>query len=267
MAAELEKSNASISILKYIDKSGNLNSLDYSKEAGMPHYLIVGCLKSLESLMFVELTQHLLQSWNPTEEGKEIARTSSPELLLLKALEEAPTTKFFFFFWGKWEEGGRSPRPPLSPPPPEASWRNSWGPMWCATGSPTPWSQGGSSSTRAPNSSASKEASLSPKFQTRPKPCCSVWFFFLVVSPTPSPHHLALPSYCSLQMNGETLVSQHVELLKRRKLILNSSQVFYRVLKGPKFSLSLPTFATDLTTESIASNEWEVCCDLFIYLY
>jgi len=203
----MDKTELTLQVLKHLNEHETLNSLGYARKQGLSHDALVGALKSLSSLSFVELKQLKQQSWVLTEEAKGISRTNSPEVVLLKALEESSATKADL----EKRLGSGVVR---------TGFLHAMRKRWIAL---------------------DKKSGVVSKIEEKPA---------ATIADSIKESLLRLE-------DGAPLEEKEINDLKKRKLINNSTRVYYEVTKGPKFALELPKLATDLTSEMLASGEWE----------
>ncbi|CAI8042886.1 Phenylalanine--tRNA ligase alpha subunit [Geodia barretti] len=74
-------------ILQVLEEKGQLDSFDFSREAGREHQTVVGAIKSLQSVGNVVSTeQRQFESWVLTGEGQEVVENGSHEARVYNAV-------------------------------------------------------------------------------------------------------------------------------------------------------------------------------------
>ncbi|CAI8034323.1 Phenylalanine--tRNA ligase alpha subunit [Geodia barretti] len=83
-------------ILQVLEEKGQLDSFDFSREAGREHQTVVGAIKSLQSVGNVVSTeQRQFESWVLTGEGQEVVENGSHEARVYNA-SSIPNAKVGF---------------------------------------------------------------------------------------------------------------------------------------------------------------------------
>ncbi|CAI9103397.1 OLC1v1001866C1 [Oldenlandia corymbosa var. corymbosa] len=192
-------------VLSFLQKNDEIPDTEkFAEERGLNHDDIVNVLKSLHGDGLVDapgLFEKQRKRWVLTDEGKEYAKSGSPEIQLFLAIPPEGIAK---------EDLQKKLEPSLFKIGLQQAIKNKWVEM------------GKSQLSKKVQNVEDRVKDLLVKIQ-----------------------------------NGETVGSEDIDALKRRKLITQQAWKGYSVKKGPKYAPSRKKAATDLTRENILRGDWK----------